>query len=84
MNEENQIQARVMWIISMIVLLVLFYIDSNYQKIFEKEEDKKEFDKIYDEFSDKIDALEKKLYMNTDFDVWSLLYKYLMEQINRG
>lgn len=66
------------------ILTEAFYIDSNYQKIFENIEDKKEFDKIYDEFSDKIDALEKKLYMNTDFDVWSLLYKYLMEQINRG
>lgn len=32
LDEENQIQARVMWIISMIVLLVLFYIDSNYVK----------------------------------------------------
>lgn len=32
LDEENQIQARVMWIISMMVLLVLFYIDSNYVK----------------------------------------------------
>ncbi len=66
------------------ILTEAFCIDSHYQKIFDNIEDKNEFEKIYDEFSDRIDALEKKLYMNTDFDVWSLLYKYLMEQINRG
>ena len=65
------------------ILLEAFCIDLHYQKQFDNIEDKKEFEKIYDEFSGKIDALEKKLYLNTDFDVWSLLYKYLIEQINR-
>jgi len=66
------------------ILTEAFHIDLHYQKIFDSIEEKKEFGKIYDEFSDKIDALEKKLYINTDYDVWSLLYKYLMVQINRG
>lgn len=64
------------------ILIEALYIDSHYQKFFDNIKDKNEFDKIYDEFNDKIDALEKKLYMNTDFDVWSLLYKYLIEQIS--
>ena len=65
------------------ILLEAFYIDSHYQKLFDNIEDKKEYDKIYDEFSGKIDALEKKLYTNTDFDVWLLLCKYLIEKINK-
>lgn len=64
-------------------MLEAFYIDSHYQKLFDNIEDKKEYDKIYDEFSGKIDALEKKLYTNTDFDVWLLLCKYLIEKINK-
>lgn len=66
------------------ILTDALYIDSYYQKIFDNTEDKNEFDKIYDEFSEKIDVLENKLYLNTDFDVWSLLYKYLDEQIKKG
>ncbi len=66
------------------ILAEAFYIDSYYQQIFDNTEDKNEFDKIYDEFSERIDALEKNLYLNTDFDVWSLLYKYLDAQIKKG
>lgn len=66
------------------ILTEAFYIDLYYQKFFDNTEDKNEFDKIYDEFSEKIDALERNLYLNTDFDVWSLLYKYLDVQIKKG
>lgn len=36
---------------------------------------------IYDEFSSKLDELEEKLYLSTEFDVWSMLYEYLDRQI---
>lgn len=58
-------------------------LDSYYQKILDSTEDENEYDKIYDEFSEKIDELEKKLYLNTEFDMWALLYKYIDEQIGK-
>lgn len=59
------------------------HIDSYYQKIIDSTKDKNEYNKIYNEFSEKIDELEKKLYLNTDFDMWDLLYKYIDEQIDK-
>ncbi|MDE5582959.1 MAG: DMP19 family protein [Ruminococcus sp.] len=58
-------------------------LDSYYQKILDSTEDENESDKIYDEFSEKIDELEKKLYLNTEFDMWALLYKYIDEHIGK-
>ena len=58
-------------------------IDSYYQKIFENAENKSDYDRAYDEFSEKIDALEKKLYLNMDYDIWSLIYTYLDSQIKK-
>lgn len=58
-------------------------LDSYYQKILDSTEDENESDKIYDEFSEKIGELEKELYLNTEFDMWALLYKYIDEQIGK-
>lgn len=32
---------------------------------------------LHDEIVDRIDTLEKQLYLNTDFDMWQLLFDYL-------
>ncbi|MDE6101722.1 MAG: hypothetical protein K2F73_01905, partial [Ruminococcus sp.] len=34
------------------------------------------------EVADKIDLLESQLYLNTDFDIWQLLYDYLDREIS--
>ena len=65
------------------ILTELSRLDTHYQKLLGSAKDDDEWDKIYDEFREKIDALEKKLYLNTDFDMWALLYKYLDEQISK-
>ena len=38
-------------------------------------------DAIYDEFNGKLEQLEQGLYINTDFDIWSLLSNYLDNNI---
>ena len=65
------------------ILTEAIRLDSYYQKILDSIEDENESDKIYDEFSEKIDELEKKLYLNTEFDMWTLLYEYIDEQIDK-
>ena len=32
---------------------------------------------LHDEIVDRIETLEKQLYLNTDFDMWQLLFDYL-------
>lgn len=58
-------------------------LDLHYQKLIDSTEDEDESDRIYDEFSGKIAELEEELYLNTGFDMWALLYKYIDEQIGR-
>ena len=58
-------------------------IDPYYKKILDSTKDKYEYEKIDDEFNEKIDKLENKLYLNTGFDMWTLLYKYIDEQIGK-
>lgn len=57
-------------------------IDSYYQKLFDNADNKDEQNKIYDEFSGKLDQLEQELYLNTDFNMWELLCAYLDKKIS--
>ena len=54
-------------------------VDSHYTKLLEGAGDG--YDTIYDEFCDKLDELEKGLYLNADFDMWAMLYEYLEKHI---
>lgn len=56
-------------------------LDLYYQRNLDSTEDENKSDEIYDEFSEKLEDLEKVLYLNTDFNMWALLYKYIDEQI---
>ncbi|MBR1738623.1 MAG: hypothetical protein IJ736_16735 [Firmicutes bacterium] len=60
-------------------------LDIHYQNLLnsaKNKNDKNEFDKIYYEFSEKIDELGNKIYINKNFDIWNLLYRYLDKQIS--
>ena len=39
--------------------------------------------RISDDDTEEIQKLENQLYLNTDFDIWKLLYRYLDEKIQR-
>ena len=56
-------------------------IDSYYTELLEGTDGEDESDTIYDEFCNKLDELEKELYLNTDFDMWALLYEYLEKHV---
>ena len=56
-------------------------LDSDYTKRLDNADNDEESDRIYNEFREKLGVLEERLYLNTDFDMWSLLYKYLDERI---
>ena len=58
-------------------------IDSHNQELLDSTKDKNEWDKLYDKFSEELDVLENQLYLNTDFDMWAMLYKYLDEHIRK-
>ncbi len=59
-------------------------IDSYYQTLMNNTDNEDERSKIYNEFSDKLDKLEQELYLNTDFNMWELLYSYLDKQISKS
>ncbi len=59
------------------------HLDSHYQTLLDSTEDEDESDKIFDEFCEKIEKLGEGLYLNTDFDMWALLYEYLNKQIRK-
>lgn len=65
------------------IIIEALRLDSNYTKLFDSIDDDDESDRIYEEFCDKIDELEQKLYLNTGFDMWSLLYRYVEEHIGK-
>lgn len=56
-------------------------IDLYYDQLLAASKGTEKWDALYDEFSSKLDMLEQELYISTDFDIWSLLYEYLDEQI---
>lgn len=58
-------------------------LDSHYTNLLNDIDNEEESNIIYDEFCDKLDELEKKLYLNTDFDMWTLLYEYLEKHIRK-
>ena len=58
-------------------------LDTYYQKLLGIAEDENERSKIYDEFIEKLDGSEKRLYLNTEFDMWALLYRYIDENIGK-
>ena len=39
--------------------------------------------KLYDEFSEKLNLLEQNLYLHTDSPMWELLYAYLDDEIKK-
>ena len=58
-------------------------IDSEYQKLLDNTDNKDKRNKLYDEFSEKLDLLEQKLYLHTDFPIWEMLYAYLDDEIKK-
>ena len=65
------------------ILAEALRLDSYYQRMLDSTEDENKSDEIYDEFSEKLDDLEKDLYLFTEFDMWTLLHKYIDEQIRK-
>jgi hypothetical protein len=63
------------------VLEEVLSLDAAYQQRLAQAENDDETDEIHDEYSDKLEELEQKLYLNTDFEMWALLYQYLDEQL---
>ncbi|MBQ5445236.1 MAG: hypothetical protein IIT48_01020 [Lachnospiraceae bacterium] len=63
------------------ILLKAGRIDSFYSKILDDKKGTDEWSAIYDEFNGKLEQLEQGLYINTDFDIWSLLSNYLDNNI---
>ena len=63
------------------ILLKAGHIDSFYSKILDDKKGTDEWSAIYDEFNGKLEQLEQGLYINTDFDIWSLLSNYLDNNI---
>lgn len=63
------------------VLEAALSLDAQYQQQLGQAEDDADTDAIHEVFSDKLDELEQQLYLNTDFDMWALLYAYLDTQI---
>ena len=59
-------------------------IDSYYQTLLDNTDNEDERSKIYNEFSEKLNKLEQDLYLNTDFNIWELLYAYLDKQITES
>ena len=59
-------------------------IDSYYQTLLDNTDNEAERSKIYNEFSEKLNKLEQDLYLNTDFNIWELLYAYLDKQITES
>ena len=59
-------------------------IDSYYQTLLDNADNEDERSKIYNEFSEKLDKLEQDLYLNTDSNMWELLYSYLEKQISES
>ena len=57
-------------------------LDAEYTGLLERT-DTDGYDRIYDEFCDQLDKLEQELYLNTDFDMWAMLFRYLDEQLGR-
>ncbi len=58
-------------------------LDVQYQQRLDQAEEDDETDAIHDEFSDKLEELEQKLYLNTDSDMWAMLYAYLDTQLEK-
>ena len=58
-------------------------LDTYYTKQFESINDDAKSEALYDEFCDKIDELEKGLYLHTGLDIWVFLYEYLENNIRQ-
>ena len=56
-------------------------LDAHYTKLLKEINSKSEFEAVYNEFCGKLDELEKGLYLNTDFNMWALLYDYVEKHI---
>ncbi len=52
-------------------------LDMHYSPLLEGRGNEDGYDELYDEFSGRLGELEESLYMNTDRDMWAMLYAYL-------
>lgn len=57
-------------------------LDLYYETLLNAAKGTEKWNVIYDEFSNKLDKLEEELYLNTEFDIWTMLYEYLDRQKN--
>jgi len=55
-------------------------LDAECRKHLDEAADENEADALLDTLNERIAELEQKLYLNTDFDMWALLYNYLDKQ----
>lgn len=55
----------------------------SYTEQIESIDEDDESDAVYDVFCDKIAELEKGLYLNTNYDMWVLLYEYVESHIKQ-
>ena len=65
------------------ILSEAFRLDVYYTELMERVSSDDESETVYDAFCGRIDALEKELYLNSDFDMWALLYAYLERHIRQ-
>lgn len=65
------------------ILSEAFRLDAHYTELLESVSSEEESETVYDAFCERIDALEKELYLNSDFDMWALLYAYLERHIRQ-
>ncbi len=65
------------------ILSEALHLDTHYTEQIESIDEDDESDAVYDVFCDKIAELEKGLYLNTDYDMWALLYEYVESHIKQ-
>lgn len=65
------------------ILAEALRLDAQYQEMIGNAADDAESDRLYDELSDKLGELEPGLYLNTDADMWAMLYRWLNENLQK-
>ena len=65
------------------ILAEALRLDAQYQEMSDNAADAAEADRLYNELSGKLGALEPGLYLKTDADMWGMLYRYLGENLQK-
>ena len=65
------------------ILAEALRLDAQYQEMSDSAADDAESDRLSDELSEKLSELEPGLYLNTDADMWAMLYRWLDENLQK-